>query len=252
MLNFQMVGLKHDLNIGVVEHVFEETCISMLRHELVAVGEVAVVAVGACRDARRDRLVELGWIYAPLLFRIAPKELLVEVTPDFADDDVFGGSYLWQRFRPRGEPALHLLRRQRQPIELVDGIKIDGDGEELSVYLRQDPMLVESPLRELREMIEDHLRVGVKDMRPIAMDEDARIVVVVVCVAADVGSAIDQHNALVAAGSDLARDHASGKSGTDDQPVKHGPARFLPPWDAKGSACAASEPSRSRIASAAK
>ena len=47
-------------------------------------------------------------------------------------------------------------------------------------------MLVGTPIRELREMVEDLLRIGMEDVRPVLVDQQAGIVVAVIGVAADV------------------------------------------------------------------
>ena len=74
------------------EHALEHPRVAVQRHRLVGVGEVAVVAVGAHRHARRDAGVELRRVEAPLLARVVAEELLVELASDLADDDVFGGA----------------------------------------------------------------------------------------------------------------------------------------------------------------
>ena len=49
--HFLIVGVEHDLNIGVIQHLFKQACIPLLRHDLIDIAEVAVVAVIADRDA---------------------------------------------------------------------------------------------------------------------------------------------------------------------------------------------------------
>ena len=83
-------------------------------------------------------------------------------------------------------------------------------------------MLVGTPIRELREMVEDLLRIGMEDVRPVLVNQQAGIVVAVVGVAADVRPAVDDEDALVALARETFRKHAAGKAGADDQPIVHG------------------------------
>src|SRR2546430_3819738 len=46
---------------------------------------------GAGRHARRDLRIEFRGIQAPLFARITAEKLFIQLAPDFADDDVFGG-----------------------------------------------------------------------------------------------------------------------------------------------------------------
>ena len=62
--------------------------------------------------------------------------------------------------------------------------------------MRQHAVLVRAPLGEARQVGRDLVRVGVEDVRPVAVDEDAVLVVVVEGVAADMRAAVDQQHAL--------------------------------------------------------
>ena len=67
-------------------------------------------------------------------------------------------------------------------------------------------------------------RVGVKDVRPVAVHEDAVVVVVVEGVAADVRPAVDQQHPLARACGETFGKHAAREAGPDDQIVKAGAA----------------------------
>jgi ribosomal protein S12 methylthiotransferase accessory factor YcaO len=62
-------------------------------------------------------------------------------------------------------------------------------------------MFVRAPAGELRQILKDLFRVGVKDVGTIAVYEDAIFVVVIVSIPPDVTAAIDQKNFLPKAAS---------------------------------------------------
>ena len=65
-------------------------------------------------------------------------------------------------------------------------------GHEPAVDAGLDPVLVGTPEGEGRKVFEDFARVGVEDVRAVAVDEDAGIVVAVVGVSADVRAAVER------------------------------------------------------------
>ncbi len=80
-------------------------------------------------------------------------------------------------------------------------------------------MLVGPPCGELRQIVDDLVRIGVEDVRPILVDQDARLVEMVVGVAADMRPPVDdQHVRVVLAGQPLG-DHRAGEAGADDEIV---------------------------------
>jgi hypothetical protein len=91
-----------------------------------------------------------------------------------------------------------------------------------AVHLAQHPVLVEAPFRELGEVIEDRLRVGVEDVRAVLVHQDAGFVVAIVGVAADMVAPVDHENPLVALAREAFCQNAACEAGADDQPVIHG------------------------------
>ena len=95
-------------------------------------------------------------------------------------------------------------------------------------------MLVRPPLGELRQVIDDLLAVGVEDVRPVFVVEDAGLVGLVIGIAADVRPAVDQQDArAVLARQPLGKDGA-GKTGPDDQIIvarrcRRDSGAFIPP-----------------------
>ncbi len=94
--------------------------ISVARHHLVGIGEVAVIAVGPGRDPGGDGGIELRRVYAPLLAGIATEKLAVEILTDLADDRV-GVPHV--SVRAPGDP-LHIALR----VEELDGELLEAAG----------------------------------------------------------------------------------------------------------------------------
>src|SRR4051794_25197812 len=105
-----VIGVEHDLDVRMVKHVLEHSSVAMHRHVLEIVSEVAVIRVDASGDAGGHRFIQFGGIDAPLLPRVAAKELLVELAPDATDHDILGSACLGQWFGPRGKEFLNLAR----------------------------------------------------------------------------------------------------------------------------------------------
>ena len=127
ILHVTVIRVEHDLDVGMIEHVFEHAREPIQGHGLIAVREIAIVAVGASGHARRHLRVEFGRIERPLLARVTTEKFLVEFAPDFADDDILARADHVAFLSHRGEEFLHLKRRQAQPVHLVDRIEIDRD-----------------------------------------------------------------------------------------------------------------------------
>ena len=109
-----------------------------------------------------------------------------------------------------GEKLLHLKRVQLQTVEAIDGIQIDWDGDQLAIHAGQHFMLVLPPFGETGEVVEDLSRVRVKNMRTVFMNQNARVIVMIVSVAADVGPSIDQQDLFAGAGGETLRQDAAG------------------------------------------
>ena len=128
------------------------------------------------------------------------------------------------RLGARGEECLHLGGVEAEPVQAVDRREIDRDRHEHAVDLREHAVLVRSPAGEARQIGGDVRSVGVKDVRPVAVHEDAVVVVVVEGVAADVRPAVDQQHALARAHGETFGQHAAGEAGAHDQAVEPGAA----------------------------
>src|SRR5947208_2011689 len=80
-------------------------------------------------------------------------------------------------------------------------------------------MFVWPPFGELRQIIDHLAAVGVEDVRPVFVIEDAGLIGLVIGIAADVRTAVDQQHARpMLARQPLGEDRA-GEAGADDQIV---------------------------------
>ena len=214
------VGVEHQLDVVMIQHVLEHAGVAVQRHHLVLVGEIAVVVGGAGGDARGHRAVELGRVQAPHLARVAAKELLVELAPDRTHDHVLGGLDLGHGLGARAQEGLDLVGAQGEAVEAVDRGAVDRHRHQHVAHRGQDAVLVRAPRREPAQIVHDRPGVGVEDVRPVAVDHDAGGVVAVVGVAADVRPAVDEEDALVGLGGQTLGQHAAGEASADDKVVK--------------------------------
>ena len=191
----------------------------MQRHRLVGVRKVTVIPVGTRRHPRGDRGVELRRVEAPLFAGVATEELLVELTPNLADHHVFGGADLVARLGNRSEKLIEFEGGQLEPVDLIDRIEVDRDRHELPIDRRPDAVLIGTPLGEPRKVHEDIARVGMKDMGPVLMYEDAVVIVVVVGVAANMRTHITDEDLLVRTCQPLGQ-HTSCKTCSNYQKIK--------------------------------
>ena len=79
-------------------------------------------------------------------------------------------------------------------------------------------MFVGSPLGESRQVLEDALAVGVKDVRPVAVHQHAMRIQLVIGVTRNVRTPVDQQHVTAGIGQ-FPRDDAAGVAGADNQDV---------------------------------
>lgn len=81
-------------------------------------------------------------------------------------------------------------------------------------------MLIGAPIGKVLQIVPDFLRIGMKDVRAVFMDENAIFVRVIECVAGDMIAPVEQKNLLVQLRSDSLRENSAGKASTDNNPIK--------------------------------
>src|SRR5439155_8057054 len=147
--------------------------------------------------------------------------LFVELSANFADDDIFGGADVFDLLGAAGQKFLHLEGSQVKAVKLVDRVEIDRNRDQLPIDAGQDLVLVLPPFSEAREVIKYFFAIGVEDVRAVFVDENASIVKMVVGVSSNVRPAIDQQHLLARTARDPLGQHAAGISGAHDQIVEH-------------------------------
>src|ERR671913_2117282 len=88
----------------------------------------------------------------------------------------------------------------------------------MAVHVGECAVLVWAPFRKVGEIIDDAPGIGVEDVRPVAVYQNAVFVVLVVCVAPDVRALVDHTNLFSGARQALCYD-ATGIAGAHDQDV---------------------------------
>src|SRR5918994_1674469 len=88
----------------------------------------------------------------------------------------------------------------------------------MAVHVGECAVLVSAPFRKVGEIIDDAPGIGVEDVRPVAVYQNTVFVVLVVCVAPDVGALVEHVDPLSGARQALGYD-ATGIAGTHDQDV---------------------------------
>src|SRR5204863_6302981 len=106
----------------------------------------------------------------------------------------------------------HFERCQVQAIKRIDGIKIDRNGNYLTIDTRADTMLVRTPFCEPRKIFEYLARVCMKDMRAILMNQYAGFVVMIISIAADVRALVAQNYFFVGAAGETFSQNAARES----------------------------------------
>ena len=191
------ISRKHGADVRMIEHALEHHRVSVDRHPLKLVSEVAIVGIGPHRHTRNHARVELGRIQTPLLERVIPEKLLVQLPAYLADDHIFRCPDLLPRLRERLEETLSLFGIQFRAVITVDRVQIDRDRQKFAVDRTQDAMLVRPPLCELRQIAPDQLRIRVKDVRTVLVNQHPVLVEVVVGVTTDMIALVDDEDSLV-------------------------------------------------------
>lgn len=213
--NGEEIGAEFEADIGVVEHPLEHGSVTVLRHDLELVAEVAVIAAGADRDAGGDGGAELRGIKAPLLAGITAKEFFVEVAADGIENGIFAGFDGVARFARPVEEGLNAGFVEIQSVETINGVLINGDRQKLAIHTGKDTVFVGHPAGEAGEVVYDALGIGVEDMGAIAVNKDTVGVRFIVGVAADMGTLVDDQNQMAGA-REAFGDRTAGKASADD------------------------------------
>ena len=213
------VSAELQFDLRVREDFPKHRGVTLLRQRLEFVGQIAIVAIRADRDAATDAGVEILRIELPLFARVVLKEHLVEPLPDLRDDRLLGVARTLDRLAPRREGRLHFLGGGGTSDELLKGVEIDRELPVTAFGPGEDPVFDRMPFGKLAEVIADAIRVRAEVVRSVGVDEHARGVVVIVRVTGDMLAAIEHETGSVALAGQAFGEDCTGVTGPDDQVV---------------------------------
>ena len=215
------VGLHRDQR--VIEDAAEHRRIALRRHRLVAILEIAAVAAGIDRHARRHLRIELLGRKLPLLDRVVLEHLLVDILGQELQLVVLAAAQLQDRHLLA--EAVHLDQLARDRIGQVrregalDRIEVERQRQRIAFHHPQHAMVIGPPAGEAREVAPHLLAVGVEDVGAILVHQDAVAAGVIVGVARDMVAPVDQQHALAELARDPLRHDCAGEPRANDQPV---------------------------------
>jgi hypothetical protein len=80
-----------------------------------------------------------------------------------------------------------------EAVQHVDRVEIDWDRHQFPVNLRSYAVFVGTPEGEFREIVENVSRIRVKDVGTVFVDQQSRLIVMIVGIPPDVGPPIYDH-----------------------------------------------------------
>lgn len=214
----KVVGVQLHRNVGVIQHEAKHGGVAVTGHELVGIGKVSVVIVGARGDARGYPGGEFRQVQPPLLAGIATEELVAQIAPDAVEHHVFAGADGVSRLAHLLEPRSRACFVEILSVQTIERGAVDRDGQQLAVHTGKNPMLVKTPIREARKPFDDALGIGVKDVGTIGVDEYAVLVISVIGIAANMVTLVDDEH-MPAGIRQHAGTDGSSESSSDDEYV---------------------------------
>ena len=213
----------------MVQHPLKHGGVTLLRHALEGVLEVAVIPGEEHRHPGGGVGVDRLRLLSPLLHGVVDKHVLVHIVGQSGD---LGVSVL-----PQLENGHLLLRavlgQQLVPQALallgtkggLQGGEVEGDrvghaAPGIVGDVGDDPVLVVPPGSKPGQPVKDPLVVGVEDMGAVLVNEHAGLVQTVVGVAADMVPALQNQHPLAALLCQLPGAHRPGITRADHQRVK--------------------------------
>ena len=122
------IGFEADRDIGVIQHLAKHLAIALGGHELVGVGEITVVVVGARRNTSSNPGGQLREIQSPLLAGVAAEEFLSQIVAHAVEYDVLAGLDRVAVLPYAVEITFRALLVEVEFVQLVQRGAIDGDG----------------------------------------------------------------------------------------------------------------------------
>jgi hypothetical protein len=141
-----------------------------------------------------------------LLPCIATEKRFVQFAANRGQNDISRASDRLHRLCFACQEAGHLGFGQRQAEELVDRGPVDRNWQQAAVHVGQDAMFVWPPLGEPAQVVHDVLRIGVENMRAVAVDQYACRVMMIIGIAADMRAPIEQKDCPAGGGKAFRQD----------------------------------------------
>ena len=180
----------------MVEHVLEELGVALGRHALIlGRGEVTVIVTHKDGNTAGDGGIDLVGRLAPLLHGVVEEDILVDVVGNLGELGVVLLAQLHDgNLLVLAKGRHELLVERLSPLvtkgKLERGV-VEGNRHERTVDVGEDLVLVARPLREAREVLVHAVVHGVVDVRTVLVHKNARVIHVVVGIAANVVASLD-------------------------------------------------------------
>jgi hypothetical protein len=221
LFHIAIVGVESDLDLRMIEHVFEHARVTMLRHRLELIGEVPIVAIRAHGDARGHLRVQFGGIHAPLFAGVAAEKFLVKFAADFTDNNILRRAQTLSHLGHGSEKLGGLRFREIVTVKFIDRVEIYWHRHKVAVYFCEHAMLVTAPCGKARQVIENLWRIGVENVRAVFVHENAGRVVMIECISTDVVASIANEHGLPQTACETFSENTAGKPSADDKIIEH-------------------------------
>ena len=179
----------------MVEHVLKELGVALARHTLEGgAGEIAVIVADEYGNAAGDGGVNLVGSLAPLLHGVVEEDVLENVVGDLNELGIVLLTKLHDgNLFVLAESGHELLVKTLALLFAKGKLKrrvVEGNRHKGTVDVGEHLVLIIGPIGETREELVHAFVGGVIDVRAVLVDQDARLVLVVVGVARDVVAAL--------------------------------------------------------------
>ena len=192
------IGIEFRPDQRIVKHPLRHFGITLRRYRLIFILKITVVAADENRHPPADRRIQFFRPYPPLLDRITEKNLFINIIsqtrkisvirlPQFQNRHLAVKAEFCNQlfFQPLG-----LLPRK----DLMQAVKVKRNVYLPAVDHRFHPVHKIMPVGKTAEVIPNLFVFGMKDMRPVLVNGHAAFVLIIVDIAADVGTPVyDQH-----------------------------------------------------------
>ena len=174
-----------------LHHALEHPRVAGFGECLEFLAQVAIVAVGANRNATAHRGIQVLGMALPLLERVALEKLLIQFPAHLADDHFLGIRGVFDRHALGFDPLLHLLRGGRTTKDLLEGVQIDRKVPIAVVRVGENLIVDRVPLGELAEVVFNLRRICSEIVGSVGVDEHTMVVILVIGISTNVVAFFD-------------------------------------------------------------